>query len=430
MRMATNILFRRRVVRFLGASESDTLAGMSEAEWRRNLGWLDRSGLALPLAARLELSGPSAGVPVQIRDTLRARLLDNQSRMQTMLGFFAEVNKALSESGVHYCCVKGFSLIPECFSGIDERHQVDLDFLVAPRDRTRARSAVEALGYRAEHGNDSGEVRLTKPWKKHLGVDAYLYQQPEPPPVELHSKVWEPEAEAIDFLSLQGFFDAVEMHETEGVQFPRLLPAHQFVYLLLHVFRHLLGSWTRLLSFYEIATFIRVHSASSELWSDVSEIIGKEAILASACALVLSLTEATFPQDAGFPEPLREVYGRNLSPESAQWIESYSGQWLYTDPPGNKIALLVQEQFYSDRTVWRQYLRRRLLPFRGAHALSDEAGEATKATLAYRVEELSYQLSRVWYHVRSDFEYLVARFRWEKLMQRDTRSASRIVGRA
>src|ERR1700733_2452406 len=123
MRMATNISFRQRVVRFLGASEPDTLTGISEEEWKGNLRWLDRSGLALPLAARLKISG-SAGIPAPIRDALRARLLDNESRMQTMLGFFAEVTQALSESGVHYCSVKGFSLIPECFSHIAERHQV------------------------------------------------------------------------------------------------------------------------------------------------------------------------------------------------------------------------------------------------------------------------------------------------------------------
>jgi hypothetical protein len=427
--MATNISFREMLVGFLCASEPDTLARRGEDEWRENLRWLDRSGLALPLAARLESSANYPEIPVSIKDTLRARLLDNEKRMQTMLGFFAEVNHALAEAGVHYCCVKGFSLIPECFVGIAERHQVDLDFLVAPRDLVLAKNAVEALGYRAEHGNDSGEVRLTKPWKKHLGVDAYLYQQPEPPPVELHTRVWEPEVDAIDFFSLHGFFDAVEMHETEGVRFPRLRPPYQFVYLLLHIFRHLLGSWTRLLSFYEVSTFIRMHGADEKLWAEVSEIIGKEDSLASACALVLSLTETTFPQDAGLPESLREVYGRNLSHESALWIESYSSQWLYTDPPGNKIALLVQEQFCADRSVWKQYLRRRLLPFRGAHPLSEEAGEATRKTLSYRAEELRYQLSRVWYHVRSDFEYLLARFRWEKLMQGDARSVSRIVGR-
>jgi hypothetical protein len=302
---------------------------------------------------------------------------------------------------------------------------VDLDFLVALRDSSRARSIIEALGYRVQRDSASGELRFTKSWSKHLGINAYLYQLPEPPPIEIHTHVWEPESEEIGLPSLTGFVDAIETHETCGVQFPRLRPPYQFVYLLLHIFRHLLGSWTRLLSLYEISAFVRSHSVDDQLWTEVGQIIGEDENLASACALILGLVDAAFSID--LPQPLREVYLRNLSSESALWIESYSRAWLFSVPPGNKLALLVQKQFCSDDQAWRRYLRRRLLPLRKLHELSDETVKSAKANPAYRAEDLRYKTSRAWYHVRSDCEYLIARLRWEQLRQTYTSSVRQIA---
>jgi hypothetical protein len=219
------------------------------------------------------------------------------------------------------------------------------------------------------------------------------------------------------------------MHEVRGVQFPRLRPARQFVYLVLHVFRHLLGSWTRLLSLYEIACFIRTHDSDDKLWLEVSHLVSSNDSLASACALVIALVELTFPigSNADMPQSLRRLCATHLSMESELWVESYSTACLFTDPPGNKLSLLVQKQYCSDTRVWRQYLWSRLLPVRRAHDLSDHVDKAAKATLGYRVEDLLYKISRLWYHVRSGCEYLLARLRWKQLMRMQSRSAHRVV---
>ncbi|HEX3470707.1 MAG TPA: nucleotidyltransferase family protein [Silvibacterium sp.] len=423
--MSDSLSLKQMIVRFLGGDRPYLLEQRDEEEWRTNLRWLDRSGLALPLAARLEVLGPNVAVPDRIRDELRTRLEDNEKRMASMLRFFEEANTALAASGVQYCCVKGFSLIPDCFAGIRERHQVDLDFLIAPRDSSKAQYAIEALGYRAQRISNSGELRFTKGWKKHLGVNAYLYQLPEPPPIELHTCVWEPEAEEIEFPSLSGFFDATETHKLSGVQFPRLQQAYQFVYLVLHIFRHLFGSWIRLISLYEVSILIRSRCADDHLWNNVRQIVSKEESLASAFALILGLVDFAFT--TGLPYPLRELYTHNLSTESALWIERYSRDWLFSAPPGNKLALLVQKQFCLDRYAWRRYLRRRLLPVRKPHELSDETMTSGRATLAYRAEDTWYKISRAWYHMRSDCEYLVARLKWERLTQPQTRSVPRVA---
>jgi len=416
---------RKNIVRFLCTDRLEFLDA-KETEWMRNLRWLDRSGLALPLAARLEALRPGARVPSAVRAALRSRLRNNQRRMDRMLEYFQETVRALDSSQVQYCCVKGFSLVPDCFDSIRERHQIDLDLLIAPQDLRRAQGALEELGYRLQSGDDSGEVRLVRPWKKYLGVHAYLYQLPEPPPIELHTRPWEQGVDEIEFPSLSGFHDAAEIHEICGVEFTRLRPAYHFVYLLLHIFRHLLGSWTRLLSLYEVATFIRKRKSEEDVWADAAQIIEKDQVLASACALVLGLVDCTFPID--MPAPLRQIGVRSLSAESAWWIERHSTTWLLADPPGSKLSLLVQRQFWADCRRWRRYLRRRLLPIRKPHSLSDEAMKSTKSGLAYRAEEARYKASRAWYHVRSDFEYLGAWLRWTQQGQARADDSQTVVG--
>jgi hypothetical protein len=128
------------------------------------------------------------------------------------------------------------------------------------------------------------------------------------------------------------------------------------------------------------------------------------------------------------PAPLRQIGVRSLSAESAWWIERHSTAWLIADPPGSKLSLLVQRQFWADRRLWGRYLRRRLLPIRKPHPLSDEGMKSAKSGLAYRAEDGWYKASRVWYHVRSDFEYLGARLRWTQHGHARANGSQRVVG--
>lgn len=410
------VVFRQRVLHFLKSDSHEFLTEVDEERWKRNMRWLDRSGLALPLATRLEALRSVTMVPASIRAELQSRLRDNQKRMERMLAYFGETSHALETARVRHCCAKGFSLIPDCFGSIRERHQVDLDFLVAPDDLSAACRALEKLGYCAQHSNQSGELRLVKPWKKHIGVGGYLYQLPEPPPVELHTGFWEPEKDGVELPPLIIASHLTEIHEIAGVYFSRPQPAYQFVYLLLHVFRHLLSSWVRLLSLYEVAAFIRTRSGEGHLWSDVKRLVEQDVRLSSACALVLGLVDFAFTPE--FPRDLRELFAGNLSSDSAFWIDRWSAAWLLTDPPGNKLNLLVQKQFWTDDGVWRRYLRRRLFPIRRPHRFSDDVAGSGRRTLLYRAENAWYQASRAWYHVTSGCTYLPALWRWNRSKQR------------
>jgi len=406
--------FRKAVVTFLATSQVPMLEAWKEDDWVKEFFWLDRSGLALPVATQL-LDGASTRqqIPDTVLLSLEQRLNDNQRRMSAMLTFQETVQSLLAARHVRFCCLKGFSLIPDCYSAIRERHQVDFDLLIDSRDASRAAAALETLGYKPVHASGSGEMRFVRPWTRHLTANSWLYDVSEGPAVELHTLLWEPETELVEFSLRDGWMADIYMRTVNGVTIPCLAPQWQFLHLLLHVFRHLLDSWVRLLSTYEIAVFLNRERENDELWTRVRWLAEADTQLASACALVLSIVSAEF--SARLPSPLGDLCHEYLSWESALWVEHFREEWLYADPPGTKLALLVQRQFCRDRMAWRSYSLRRLFPFRPPHSLSVEAVAQTRLTIHYAIDEVSYQLSRVGYHIASDWNYLRSVARWKQL---------------
>jgi len=408
-------LFRKAVVTFLATGRTARLEGWKENEWTKQFPWLDRSGLALPFAARLlEGVGTRPRIPESVLQSLEKRLHDNERRMSAMLTSLDTIQSLLAAQRLRFCCLKGFSLIPDCYSTIRERHQVDFDLLIDSSDASHATVTLETLGYKLVHTADSGEMRLARPWTRHLTADSWLYDLSEGPAVELHTQLWEPETELGGFSIPKEWMEGIYMRTVRGVAIPCLAPAWQFFQLLLHVFRHLLDSWVRLLSIYEIAIFLRREHKNDELWHGVVRLTAADPGMASACALVLSIVSAEF--SVWLPSPLGDLCQGYLSKESALWVEHFREEWVYADPPGTKLALLVQRQFCKDRAAWRSYSLRRLFPFRIPHSISDDAAVRTKLKVRYLMDALFYQLRRLGYHLSSDCNYLRSVARWKQLI--------------
>jgi hypothetical protein len=410
--------FRKAVVAFLVTDDCASLDAYTTADWVDQFRWLDRSGLALPLAVRILESRHASRFPAPVVRALTIRLCDNESRMKSILELFCDIQAALARERIKFCCLKGFSLIPDVYGSIRERHQLDIDLLIDPRDAARAVLAVGPLGYTLTKNGASGEMHLTRAWKRHLTADSWLYQIPEGPPLELHTRLWEPETELVDFPIPLGSMNRIEVNFVAGVAVPRLAPAWQFVSLVLHIFRHLLDSWVRLLSLYEVSVYLRCNQQDDDLWAEVSTILATDTRLSSACTLVLQLVKREFR--AKFPEGLDELCRLSLTADSSTWCENFGESWLYADPPGTKLSLLVQRQFSASRNAWRAYLRRRLFPRRLPPKLSDDASTKVKRSMRYRAAEAGYQARRVGYHIASDWQYLWAAARWKRLVRSNT----------
>ncbi|MGA3080376.1 MAG: nucleotidyltransferase family protein [Terracidiphilus sp.] len=394
--------------------ERRDLSGFSARKWSRHIGALDRVGLTLPLYARLLEDGKRAGLPEQALAALEQRRRDNTRRMSSMLLTFGQAVAALQQAGIRFVCVKGFSLIPEYLTELWQRHQIDFDLLVAPEDGLRAQQALEQLGYRLT-AIDGTERRLRIPVSRPLAHHAYLYNPQEGGAIELHSRFWEAGAEALPLLCPEDAFEQAEMHTLGSVSFPRLARHHAFLYQVLHVFRHFLGSWARLLWLYEIAGYMRRYRDDGALWRKVQALLCADERMAEAAALVLLTARDLFA--CPIPPALENICTLPAGSPVRFWISHYAQRWLLTDMPGNKLNLLLQRHFFSDSHAWRRYLASRLAP-RGKSPMLCEGIERNVAqSLAYRAANLRFRATRIWHHLNTGAGFAVASIVWELNMR-------------
>jgi hypothetical protein len=414
--------FLSSVVHFLAVPSGDArsapmatrperdLLSFSHREWMRNLGVLDRTGLTLPLYARLLTNGECSDLPRRTIEALEARRIDNTNRMQGMLEAFGLAARALQQVGVSFVCVKGFSLFPEFLWEPWQRHQIDFDLMVAPDDTLPAQAALEPLGYKLTAVSADGERKLRIPVSQALLRDAYIYQPQQGGAIELHSRFWEAGAEEYSLACPEDAFEQAEIHTLGSVSFRRLSLPHAFLYQVLHVFRHFLGSWARPLWLYEIANFIDRHRDDDALWQRVRMDVLGDSKLAKAASLVLLTTNELF--GCSIPTALESICTLPENSPIRLWIRHYARRWILTDMPGNKLNLLLQREFFPDRGEWRRYLASRLIPMSGRPALCEGIDQGIAKSYRYRVANMRFQAGRVWHHMRTNIGFAAASVAW------------------
>lgn len=379
-------------------------------EWSRQIGVLDRAGLALPLYARLLEDGRCATLPAPTIAALEERRRDNELRMSAMLKTFGQAVMALRRAGARVACVKGFSLIPEYLTEIWQRHQIDFDLLVAPEDGVRAQQALEKLGYQLT-AVEGHERRLRIPASRPLGHNAYLYNPQDGAAIELHSQFWDAGAEAHPLRCPSDALERAEMHTVGSVSFLRLARRHAFLYQVLHVFRHFLGSWARPLWLYEIAAYLHRHRDDDAHWREARALLCADARLAEAAALVLVCARDLFA--CPLPPALESVCALPAGSPVRLWIDRFARRWLLADMPGNKLNLLLHRHYFADRRAWRRYLSQRLAPLGNRPALCEGIDRKAAESLAYKAANLRFKATRIGHHLGAGAEFAVARIEWE-----------------
>lgn len=410
-----SLRFRDKIVSFLSFREdwqgAINLSRIAPGEWRRQLHWLDRSGLSLPLISELHQRKGTGLLPPRMRAELQQRIEDNGRRMIRMFVAFSQVVGGFNARGLSYACVKGFSLFPDYLPSIDCRHQADFDFLVAEEDMERAEEVLGSLGYELIVRDASGERRFATLGAEAKGRNSYLYSCDQSYAVELHLKAWEPEEGGVALSLPVDLARDLEWHTLDGVSFPRLQPEYQLIYQLLHYFRHLSGTWPRLLWLYEIARFVEKHHSDAALWLRCRALWERDWKLQQICLLVLQLTQEIFR--CPVPEGLLGGGGQWL--ECRLWASHFSRLAVYSDLPGNKVSLLFLKPFFEDMEDFHSYRFRRLFPFSNRHALDERIAAPVKRSLQYRLRNACYQATRAWHHLSADLQYLGIKPLWEAL---------------
>jgi len=382
------------------------LRRLSSGQQRALLLWLDQSGLALYLLARLQQVDATSLLPGELLVGLQQRLEANRRRTDVLKEQLAQVVAALDRRRLPYAILKGFSLSPQFCPDPALRHQIDIDVLIRPEHTSAASDAILSSGYRRIRSLTPGELVFQTPLSKTPSRRDEVYSLPKHFKVELHSSLWE----EVGGMTLNAPADNLLYtlrRFVEGVSFPVVPTERALIFHLLHVFRHLLAGWIRPSWLYEIAWFLNAPDANPELCRRAMTLISNT-LSAQACGLPLCMASQLFQVE--IPAPLARGLVDTLPREMKAWCSEYAERVVLCDPEGTKLGLLVERSFAKDRRAWRKRLLRRLAPFQGRPYLGDvEAGQVIPRW-SHRLKNGLFLLQRLRFHLIADLE-----FSWEAL---------------
>ena len=117
---------------------------LGDGQWSQALEWLDMSGLALYFLDRVIEQRLQDMIPRRVLARLRQNLVENTWRTAQMIAEANSIHISFQNAGLSYATLKGFSLWPVSVPRLEQRSQLDLDFLVAEQSAPDARRILEA----------------------------------------------------------------------------------------------------------------------------------------------------------------------------------------------------------------------------------------------------------------------------------------------
>jgi hypothetical protein len=395
---------RSAILASFGQSAEDVAASLSrfdERSWRRELKWLDVSGLALYLFDQLRDLGKEELLPPAIRARLRWNLGNNCMRTAAMLAEAVSINGGFERAGVSCANLKGVTLSPESVPDPSLRLQLDLDLLVLESDADKARGVLEGMGYALE-------CKSGRTWEFKAGGSALpslkdLYKVKPQRSVELH------------LAPASGLLERVVRREFLGVELPALSPVDLYLRQAEHLFKHLCGASTRAAWVLEARRHIRARAADDAFWRSVRDRLEYEPQLALPVAVVALLVEGIFGD--ALPAYLSEVIAEKVSAAVRVWVERYGRRVLLSGAYGTKHYLLLLAALPEFAPRERRTLRRMMVPRRLPPMITRGfVGETARSRMRrYRIQ-LCFILDRLLFHSVEGIRYLIEYVRFRRLL--------------
>jgi Uncharacterised nucleotidyltransferase len=412
----TDLRAKKAVLAALGHqpefSDLLNLPPVNQRSGRNLLQWLDRSGLALSLLGQSRLSG-------EWLQCLNDRFTRNVERTRDMLHETHRINAAFRAFGITVATLKGFTLCPDFCDDPCLRHQVDFDYLVAPKSLVQASRALQQLGYRVATLNESGESRFYTPSRHVPSSKDDLYVKQHQRQVELHTSIWE----NCDWLAVAPPDDCLQNSQPQiidGVEHLGLSLQDKFLFHVLHAFRHSFGTWSRISWLYEISHCIEKHYGNETLWNSVIKRAGVGALARSMFAFVLGLVNRLFR--TRIPVALRSWAVDSMSLSLRAWLDHFAWDWAISDGPGRLSNLFLTPEFIPDRNLRTQYWRERLFPRKLQATIASEVTVKTGRFLQLQAARLSYITHRISVHIQDLAVLPLQQIRWKHALEACRRS--------
>jgi len=374
---------------------------LDDAEWRKLLRFADETQCTLFLRG-------TAGLPDWFAEEIEARLERNSERRKRLLAAYRETSCALGSRGLDFVLLKSFT--HEQGFGIDgaQRVQYDLDFWVLESDLGAAHGAICEIGYAPYGTSTLSELHsrpLIKPSNWQWRGD---YFDPDMPiPVELHSRLWNPETDRVPAPGVDAFWMRRTHVTASGIDFPAVAEADRVAFAALHVLRHILHNNVRPSHVLELARFLKTRSDDVAFWEKWRSAHDSGLRMLQT----ISFRFATEWFGGPFPAPLEESW-RAMDSKIHSWFERFAfSPVVNLLQPNKDVVWLHAALAPTTRDRW-SVLVKRLVPLR-----VPDRSEAHDSTYTGRA------FLRARYHARALASALWNGVRW-RLASSSTASAT------
>lgn len=203
---------------------------------------------------------------------LRGRCMDNLIRFANRAALAEDFRRALAQRGIDHIVMKGL-VLREFYPVPELRTFGDIDLVIRPEDRKRCHELMLELGF-----------SVKTDWEP---VYSYVRDNEF---YEIHTELLEVDvSEKADY---RGYFRKVWDHavETEPHCW-QFTPEYHFLYLLVHIAKHVTGSGAGLRMYLDIAVFVRQYGDALD-WAWVAGELEKLRLAAFANAVLTLVREA------------------------------------------------------------------------------------------------------------------------------------------
>jgi len=381
------------------------------ADWKRTLYWLDWSGLALYLSHVLETDvGNSSRIPGPVLERLRQNRIDNVARVDHMLMELDAIGRGLESEGVRYAVLKGLSLVPHVCPDASLRHQSDFDLLLSRSDLQSAHRALSRLGY-TRAAIKPGIFSYSRALD-HLPRHEDMYK-PGHYPIELHFSIWEND----DRIKMQVPDDCLEQSRPSTwprLMHPVLAPEDNFLLQCVHIVQHFVGYWIRPSWVLELGRVASSRCGDTAFWQILSERCLSQNTLA-AVELALRLSECVFRFEFN-PEGLARFQTR-LTPAIRLWMNRYANEWVINPFPGSKTVILLQREFWEEKSSWTTEERGRLFPIRRPPSVVLRSSPNSVVSQRTKWTQLKWSAIRLKFHLQELPRYYIERALWARALK-------------
>jgi len=410
-------------MRFSGKAgeQLNGLGRFSDRAWERALRWLDNAGLAFYFLKKLRETDEINLVPTPVISSLERKFEANQQRIRSMSHRFGFINQKFNEAGVRYAVAKGFSLVPQFCPDALLRHQSDLDYLVEEQSLPLGQQVLEAAGYSLKPC-PAQEYCFCVPSERTPLSDGEQYEAHAPHAVELHLSLWDRELWGVPLSWPRFSAGHTRPHSWQGLTFPILYEDDAFLLQMIHVFKHILGSWVRLSWLYEIGHFLDRRASDAQLWGRVEDRVAGNLLLREFAVVVTELVARLFAA----PVPLLvKDWSHGLRPGARVWIDTYARKWVFgknqidelTPFSTAKLVLFLHQQYVPNK---RRLVQNRLLPRTRVSRIARSVTARPSIILQTRWRQRERVFRRLFFQVTAGLRYLWEVPHWYWLNRKNT----------